>query len=51
MNEWRWSGITSDPKVEGHAIQLDDEGRVIRGYCGMGSDGVADADAGGPGVW
>ncbi|KIJ95613.1 hypothetical protein K443DRAFT_322374 [Laccaria amethystina LaAM-08-1] len=40
-------GYTSDPKAEEHAVQFDDEGRVVRGYRGKGWDGVADAE--GPG--
>ena len=40
-------GYTSDPKAEEHAVQFGDEGRVVRGYCGKGCDGAADAE--GPG--
>jgi 5-oxoprolinase (ATP-hydrolysing) len=40
-------GYTSDPKAEEHAVQFDDEGKVVRGYRGKGWDGVADAE--GPG--
>ena len=37
-------GYTSDPKAEEHAVQFDDEGKVVRGYRGKGWDGVADAE-------
>ena len=40
-------GYTSDPKAEEHTVQFDDEGRAVRGYCGKGWDGAADAE--GPG--
>ena len=40
-------GYTSDPKAEEHAVQFDDEGRVVRGYRGKGWDGLTDAE--GPG--
>ncbi|KAJ3502773.1 hypothetical protein NLJ89_g8733 [Agrocybe chaxingu] len=40
-------GYTSDPQAEEHAIQFDEEGKVIRGYRGKGWDGVGDAE--GPG--
>jgi 5-oxoprolinase (ATP-hydrolysing) len=31
-------GYTSDPQAEEHAIQFDDDGKVIRGYRGKGWD-------------
>ena len=40
-------GCTSDCKAEEHAVQFDNERGVVRGYCGKGWDGVADAE--GPG--
>ncbi|KAF8966099.1 Hydantoinase/oxoprolinase-domain-containing protein [Flammula alnicola] len=40
-------GYTSDPKAEEHAIQFDEEGKVVRGYRGKGWDGQGDAE--GPG--
>jgi len=35
-------GYTSVSKAEQHAIQFDDEGRVVGGYRGKGWDGVAE---------
>ena len=40
-------GYTSDPEAEQHAIQFDEEGKVVRGYRGKGWDGEGDAE--GPG--
>ena len=40
-------GYTSDPKAEEHAVQFNDQGKVIRGYRGKGWDGENDAE--GPG--
>lgn len=40
-------GYTSDPKAEEHAVQFDEDGKVVRGYRGKGWDGVGDAE--GPG--
>ncbi|OCH85181.1 5-oxoprolinase [Obba rivulosa] len=40
-------GYTSDPKAEEHAVQFDEDGRVVRRYRGRGWDGVGDAE--GPG--
>ncbi|PPQ65042.1 hypothetical protein CVT26_015738 [Gymnopilus dilepis] len=40
-------GYTSDPKAEEHAVQFDENGKVVRGYRGKGWDGVGDAE--GPG--
>ncbi|KAF8151804.1 5-oxoprolinase [Crassisporium funariophilum] len=40
-------GYTSDPKAEEHAVQFDEEGKVVRGYRGKGWDGQGDAE--GPG--
>jgi len=37
-------GYTSVPKAEEHAVQFDDEGRVVRGYLRKGWDGVADVE-------
>ncbi|KAF7307667.1 hypothetical protein MKEN_01126600 [Mycena kentingensis (nom. inval.)] len=41
------TGYTSDPQAEEHAIQFDDDGKIIRGYRGKGWDGQGDAE--GPG--
>ena len=40
-------GYTSDPKAEEHAVQFDENGKVVRGYRGKGWDGIGDAE--GPG--
>lgn len=40
-------GYTSDPKAAEHALQFDDDGKVVRGYRGPGWDGEGDAE--GPG--
>lgn len=40
-------GYSSDPKADEHAVQFDDDGKVKRGYRGLGWDGVGDAE--GPG--
>jgi 5-oxoprolinase (ATP-hydrolysing) len=40
-------GYTSDPKSEEHAIQFDEDGKVIRGYRGNGWDNEGLAE--GPG--
>ncbi|KAJ3902309.1 5-oxoprolinase [Lentinula edodes] len=40
-------GYTSDPQAEEHAVQFDENGKVKRGYRGMGWDGEGDAE--GPG--
>ncbi|KJA16587.1 hypothetical protein HYPSUDRAFT_71248 [Hypholoma sublateritium FD-334 SS-4] len=40
-------GYTSDPEAEEHAIQFDEEGKIVRGYRGKGWDGQGDAE--GPG--
>jgi len=36
-------GYTSDPKAEEHAVQFDEDGKVVRGYRGNGWDGQGDA--------
>ncbi|EMD35703.1 hypothetical protein CERSUDRAFT_115669 [Gelatoporia subvermispora B] len=40
-------GYTSDPKAEEHAVQFDEDGKVVRGYRGRGWDGQGNAE--GPG--
>ena len=37
-------GSTSDRKAAEHAVQFDNEGRLVRAYGGKGWDGVADAE-------
>ncbi len=37
-------GYTSDPKAEGHAVQFDEDGNVVRGYRGKGWDRQGDAE-------
>ncbi|KAJ1303897.1 hypothetical protein OPQ81_008309 [Rhizoctonia solani] len=40
-------GYTSDPKAAEHAIKFDDNGKLIKGYTGLGRD--KDGNADGPG--
>lgn len=40
-------GYTSDPKADEHAVQFDEDGKIVRGYRGPGWDGEGDAE--GPG--
>ncbi|KIY72893.1 hypothetical protein CYLTODRAFT_485875 [Cylindrobasidium torrendii FP15055 ss-10] len=40
-------GYTSDPQAEEHAIQFDENGKVSKGYTGVGRDSQGDAE--GPG--
>ncbi|KAI5124930.1 hypothetical protein M0805_007357 [Coniferiporia weirii] len=40
-------GYTSDPKATEHAVQFDEEGKLVRGYRGPGRDEREDAE--GPG--
>lgn len=38
-------GYTSDPKAADHAVQFDEDGKVIRGYRGPGWDGADEKGA------
>ncbi|EIW77667.1 5-oxoprolinase [Coniophora puteana RWD-64-598 SS2] len=40
-------GYSSDPKADEHAVQFDEDGKVVRGYRGNGWDGESNAE--GPG--
>lgn len=40
-------GYTSDPHAAAHAIKFDDNGKILKGYTGLGRDENGQAD--GPG--
>jgi 5-oxoprolinase (ATP-hydrolysing) len=40
-------GYTSDPKASEHAIKFDENGKIVKGYTGLGKE--EDGQADGPG--